>query len=391
MLKTSYAGVVVCSISFCVVTLLLYHSYDLHWSKPSRKLINRPRVLVSENKDRTCDTHAMLCHVDSSVITNQSSIAGLCYLNEEIVQKLKYHSARTQKDVVSTCISGHVSHFSAICGADGCLRVINASGKEDYTQKTSTAISVLRPDLSDRWIMRKLGRINGWCLVQQQMPFTTDISRMQWRHGVLGSVGEIGVYMGKYASILALNTDIKSGERFFAADIFNRKTKTSQEQGNAAMFLRAMQMWGFSVNSNQSARRLHLWYDSSAFLSKTVFHLWDLPAFRLLSIDGGHVRPRVLKDFEIGACVMREGGILVFDDALNVHKNGVRLGIQDFFRIYGAHAFKPLVYFSNKLFVCTTSYFDVYFEFIRNHLVEKYSLKDMKDTQFLNRGNRYFY
>ena len=372
------------------IAVLFVYNYGSFLTKPSgvpiKIAIDRVKGHHVKHDDRT-----ILCKINSSDITNNSRIGDFCYMNSDIFLKLQRSRVSTHSNKSSTCITGHVANFSPVCGADGCLRVINTPVNGGYNLQNDTVASVLRSDLSKKWIMLHLHLIGGWCNVDRQMPFTTDISRMQWSHGVYGSVGEIGVYMGKYSSILALNTNTAAGERFFAADIFNKKTKMSTVQGNVNKFLQTMQLWGLSVYSNQSANRLHLWYDSSAFLNKAVFHSWNLPAFRLLSIDGGHVRPIVLKDFEIAACVLREGGIIAFDDALNFHQNGVRFGIQDFFRIHGARAFKPLVFYRSKLFVCTSAYFDLYFQYIRNNLATKYTLIDREDVHFLNNGNRYFY
>ena len=150
-----------------------------------------------------------------------------------------------------------------------------------------------------------------------QIAFTGAVTNMQWRSGVFGSVGEIGVYMGKYSAVLAHNVLPSAGERFFAADIFQKKTKVSAELGRLQTYLSNMARWGFSPNASRDEHVLHLWTDSSIFFSKAVLLRWSVPAVRLLSVDGGHIRPVVINDFMRAACVMREGGVIVFDDAFN--------------------------------------------------------------------------
>ena len=232
-------------------------------------------------------------------------------------------------------------------------------------------------------------RIISWFQTKLQIAFTGAVTDMQWRSGVFGSVGEIGVYMGKYSAVLAHNVLPSAGERFFAADIFQKKTKVSAELGRLQTYLSNMGRWGFSPNASRDEHVLHLWTDSSIFFSKAVLLRWRLPAVRLLSVDGGHIRPVVINDFMRAACVMREGGVIVFDDALNTAHPGVQQGIKDFFDLYGA-IFRPLVAIGNKLFVCTYGHFDIYREYIYKHLLDEFNLKEIKDTRFLGNGSTLF-
>ena len=277
------------------------------------------------------------------------------------------------------CASGHVGNFPPICGADGCLRTLvrQASG------------SNMKDSFQHKHNLDFVNRIAGWCDAQTHAPLARDLSVMQWDHGVVGSVGEIGVYMGKYSSILGFVTNTAIGERFFAADIFENKTRVSQEQGRQLTYINTMKHVGFSPNSADPTKKLYLFSDSSMYLSKLLFLRWNLPAVRMFSIDGGHLRPIVLNDFEKAACVMREGGIIIFDDPFNTHAE-VRQAIVDFYDYYGSKAYKPLIYISNKLFICTSDFHTRYMTYIRKHMTTKYKLKEKVDTIFGREGYRYF-
>ena len=276
------------------------------------------------------------------------------------------------------CVAGHVKGYFPICGNDGCLTELTGEGFKPLD------------NVFDANRMAVVRKAEGWCAVEFHAPFAYDISVMQWQHGIYGSVGEIGVYKGRYSSILAAVTHTPAGERFFAADIFEMKTALSEEQGRLGEFLNAMKAAGFTKDSTEPASKLHLFAQSSVYLSKMTFINQRLPSFRLLSIDGGHLRPIVLSDFEKAACIVRQGGIIVFDDALYKPKPEVRQGIEDFFKMYGSDAFKPLAVSYNKLFVCSSDYHATYMDYIRKNLAQKHGLKETDEKVFVGNGLRYF-
>ena len=277
------------------------------------------------------------------------------------------------------CASGHVDNFPPICGADGCLRTLVRQASR----------SNMKDSFQHKHNLDFVNRIAGWCDAQTHAPLARDLSVMQWDHGVVGSVGEIGVYMGKYSSILGFVTNTAIGERFFAADIFENKTRVSQEQGRQLTYINTMKHVGFSPNAADLTKKLYLFSDSSMYLSKLLFLRWNLPAVRMFSIDGGHLRPIVLNDFVKAACVMREGGIIIFDDPFNTNAE-VRQAIVDFYDYYGSKAYKPLLYTSNKLFVCTSDFHGIYMAYIRQKLAKKYSMQEKKDDIFVREGHPYF-
>ena len=223
-------------------------------------------------------------------------------------------------------------------------------------------------------------------------PLIAAITDMQWSAGVYGSVGEIGVYFGMFSSVLALNTDFDSGERFFAVDVFTHKTKLSEFQGRYDKYVTAMRMWGLTPDGKPNPKKkLYIWHDSSVFISKTLFLTWNIPAVRLLSIDGCHAHPVVLSDFIKAICIMREGGILVFDDAIIPEWPGVTKAINDFYNLFNDDApFKPLLICRNKLYICTSKFYRLYFKYVKDKLAKKFQLTEKVDKYFLKGGHKYF-
>ena len=277
------------------------------------------------------------------------------------------------------CITGHVSGLPAVCGADGCLQTLVKPNDR----------AIMRDDLRDNATLRFVKQIPGWCYWQTHAPLARDLSVMQWINNVGGSVGEIGVYHGKYSSILALVTDTKLGERFFAGDIFENVTRRSSVLaiGNEEGFFKVMKKWKFTTDSSDPTHRLYCFADSSIYLNKLLFVRWSLPAFRLFSIDGDHESPAVMNDFEKVVCIMRKGGLIVFDDP---NLKTVTVGIANFFDYYGTSGFTTLLKIANKLFVCTSDYYDIYKNYIRAHLARKYKLKETTDDIYTRDGHMYF-
>ena len=269
-----------------------------------------------------------------------------------------------------SCERGHVIGMKPICEGDGCLRVIS---KVKSHPKNVTI---------DQAQMETISKMGGYVMsTPLHASFVTNITQMQWRFGVYGSVGEIGVFHGKFTSILGLNTDIENGERLVVADPFG----FIKHNINQHHFFRNMKKWMFSPSTEDESQRLRVWVGSSLFLSKSVFLRWNIPAFRLFSIDGDHTRKLVLSDYRLVSCITREGGILVFDDVGYRWETQVDQGITDFFSYFGYSAFRPLVIITNKLFVCTNTFYARYMDYIRKHLAARYGLEEV--TRYLYSQN----
>ena len=66
-------------------------------------------------------------------------------------------------------------------------------------------------------------------------------------------------------------TNTAIGERFFAADIFENKTRVSQEQGRQLTYIDTIKHVGFSPNAADLTKKLYPFSDSSMYLSKLLF------------------------------------------------------------------------------------------------------------------------
>ena len=216
-------------------------------------------------------------------------------------------------------------------------------------------------------------KTKGW-MRSQHIDTIKHLTQMQWSYGIYGSVGEIGVYYGKLASVLATFTATEYGERFFVCDIFKNpkhymKVKTAI--GRKDEFEKTMKSVGFSMYTNNEPKRIRVWDDSSIYLSKLLYKTMNLPSFRMYSIDGNHFEPFVLNDLKHVSCVLREGGIIAVDDYDTQSKPGIKSALRYFMKMYGSNVVVPLVIVRPKIYLCTASWHERYMTYIGKNGIDK--------------------
>ena len=234
-----------------------------------------------------------------------------------------------------------------------------------------TGPSSLDPSLRIGNVREVAKNTKGW-MTEAQLEITMHLTKMQWHFKIYGSVGEIGVYYGKYASVLATLTATEYGERFFICDIFGNPIhmKLRTYLGRKDKFENTMNQVGFSMEHEDESKRIRVFDDSSMYLSKAVYKTMDLPAFRFYSIDGNHFEPFTLHDVEHVTCVLRDGGIISIDDFTNTNWKGVKGALTYFMKMYGSNVIVPLIE-TWKLYMCTASWYDTYMEYIEEQGLDK--------------------
>lgn len=94
---------------------------------------------------------------------------------------------------------------------------------------------------------------------------------------------------------------------------------------------------------------------------------WQLPSFRMFSVDGGHSLDTTLHDLMVATCVLRDGGIVILDDVSHPDWIGVTEALVHF-----SHAQSRLVPFLmgfNKVWFTTASHVELYLDFVRKSSV----------------------
>lgn len=257
------------------------------------------------------------------------------------------------------CLDGqNITNMPPICGTADCLQNLEVP----HSLPTFTTEDKLN------FVKKSIANIEGWCHEDHVM-LIHYLSLMQWSHGVYGLVGEIGVFRGKFASVLAQYTDTENGERFFVCDIFNNTGSTHlfyNYRGDISMkiFFQNMRKVGFTVDNLDLKKQLYVWYGSSNHLSKQVLLQMNLPSARIMSIDGCHDSVCAYNDLNQVACIMHQGGIIIIDDVFNINWSGVAAGIKLFNEATGDDILKPLIHHKNKLYLTTADWYHRYMKFI---------------------------
>eukprot|EP00878_Enallax_costatus_P034461 GHUV01038210.1.p1 GENE.GHUV01038210.1~~GHUV01038210.1.p1 ORF type:complete len:169 (+),score=12.95 GHUV01038210.1:222-728(+) len=101
---------------------------------------------------------------------------------------------------------------------------------------------------------------------------------------------------------------------------------------------------------------------NSLHLTASNFTHWGLPAFRLLSVDGGHTLETTLHDLMIASCIVRDGGLVVLDDFPHPTWIGVGEAVMHFANAQGRLV--PFMHGYNKVWFATRSHMQQWREFI---------------------------
>ena len=265
------------------------------------------------------------------------------------------------------CISGHTENMPPICGADGCLQVL-----QNTPQLTHPEISE-----SDKIEMQAIqGSLN---VVHVEL--AVEITRIQSMKSIYGSVGEIRPSWGKYLAALASVVIKDKKEQLFVGDILQHVDEKLNSDIRASLE-NTLNKVGFSFQLGKKGSGVWLFEESSLYLSKYVFVKMNIPAFRLLALSATEGALNVLQDIRKMACVMRPGGILVIDyEKTNAFEKYITL--------YGPKVLVPLMNIENKLYVCTHQYHkEMMKHFEKPELMKRFQLTKITDTVY---GNEFTY
>lgn len=210
------------------------------------------------------------------------------------------------------------------------------------------------------FIERHTKNIPGW-LEDYAAIRTLQLLDWQQANGVKGPVVEIGVFAGKYLSLL-LRSATLSGERVVGYDTFQYVSEQGLREHIAAV---------------PGADRLELVSGVTANLSSwdMMEQLGEKPRF--VSIDGSHDCGDVFWDFSLIEQILAPQGVIAADDFLNPLTLGVGEAIHKFFAT--PRNLAPFAYTSNKLFLCRPAMVEVY-----RNLFEQFVTQDEREVQSAN-------
>lgn len=188
-------------------------------------------------------------------------------------------------------------------------------------------------DADDRTFLRDfVNKVPGW-LEDYAALRSMDLLALQERAGITGPLLEIGVFMGRYFSLL-LRAAVRTGERIVGVDVFEMF---------AADDLRGHMAGLAAPESIELVRRRSV--ELSAGELRSI--LGGEPRF--ISIDGSHERDDVRWDLGLCEEILAPLGIVAVDDFLNPITLGVNDGVHRFFE--QPRRLAPFAYTANKLFL----------------------------------------
>lgn len=206
--------------------------------------------------------------------------------------------------------------------------------------------------------LRNAHRIHGW-LDHYSAVFISDLSQFQCQIGLNGSVGEIGVHMGRLFILLKLGT--KSNEKCFAVDVFGEQHLNIDNSGfgDRDKFLRNVRRWTGNTDI--------IILQSSSLDVRPADILDAVGQCRLVSIDGGHTEELAYNDLRLVEPVLTDHGVVILDDFFNQSWPGVAAGAAKYF-LDPLTKLRPFAVTPNKLYLAAPTCHGLYRNaFLRAH------------------------
>jgi predicted O-methyltransferase YrrM len=204
----------------------------------------------------------------------------------------------------------------------------------------------------------RLLEVSGW-LADEAADFTLHLCRLQGAMGNLSSILELGVYRGKYLSLLAAAgqyTDATIvGVDAFLERIGEKVTPEAQHlvaesiaksiQNVAPRSREPILVWAFTTEVTQSSLLSH-----------------SARGYDFISIDAGHEADDVAHDVALAESLMTDGAILAADDVYNQKIPGVMEGLCRHFH-HSNCDLAPFAWSGNKLFFCKSAMHPLYLSY----------------------------
>ena len=169
-----------------------------------------------------------------------------------------------------------------------------------------------------------------------------------------GPVMEIGVFRGKYLSIL--RGALGASGRIVGYDIFDQAQAPLIETDFAEVFGTLGNVRLVQVDSTRLTP------------DRVLADCGGAPVF--ISIDGSHEGDPVLSDMTLAVAVMDEAGIVAMDDFLNPVALGVNEAVGRFMCAPDP-GLVPFAYVANKLFMCRPAFHAAYLRSVEEHMVQR--------------------
>jgi hypothetical protein len=192
-------------------------------------------------------------------------------------------------------------------------------------------------------VFTRVEKVAGW-LTKPAAYFTIDILGWQEREKIKGGLLEIGVFCGKYFSLL-MRSALATNAPILGIDTFQYNTKQRVLEELTGVLGKA------------AADKAVLWSLPSVAVSASDIEK-EIGKCRFISIDGAHDYENVFRDLVLAEQILSIDGLIAADDFLNPLAIGVNQAINAF--LFQPRAIVPVAYTANKLFFAHRARADEY-------------------------------
>ena len=226
------------------------------------------------------------------------------------------------------------------------------------------------------FLRSRVEAIPGW-MYQEAAFLTAHLTQAQRALQIAGPVLEIGVFKGKYLSVLYELA--APGELVVGVDLFVGAT----DKAAIAAVVRS----NIAAACGDDSRLRIVVADSLELTSGKLAKEAGASRFRFVSIDGGHTKELVFRDLETVCPLLQPGGIIALDDVFNFGTPGVMEGVAEFF-LKRKPALAPFAICYNKVFVTTPDFHGRYLRESLKFLDEFPWLSTCRNTRARREENR---
>lgn len=213
-------------------------------------------------------------------------------------------------------------------------------------------------------VWSRIDQIPGW-LSLAAADFTYRLLQSEAFQTTEGSLVEIGVFKGKYLSLIAHATQGQSRkvigiDGFFAG--YQQPLETKWVEGARTEMIN-------NIVSCASEVSVEIVQANSEDLSPSAFRRIVSDKCAFLSIDAGHDAHEVYNDLRISCSTLSPGAIVAADDVFNSVVPGVAEGVFRFLTSSEGRMLAPFATCGNKLFMCITEQHEKYVELSHRFLL----------------------
>ncbi|MDT9593450.1 class I SAM-dependent methyltransferase [Nocardioides zeae] len=167
----------------------------------------------------------------------------------------------------------------------------------------------------------RLDDIRGWFPASDQATFTWLLDHQRATEPA-GDVVELGVFMGK--SAVYVGQHLAEGERFTVVDLFDDVTDEASIPASERTTYRSLTQKTFEENYLKFHPELPVVVRG---LSSVVREHVEADTCRFVHVDASHMYDHVREDAESARLLLREGGIVCFDDYRSAHTPGTAAAV----------------------------------------------------------------